>query len=135
MGCRPTGQKHHQPCDILWMADALVRRRLRYCFYATLHLHQPARHLARVESWRNRIARDESRAKLNGQVLRKVNGGGLGGRVSVRGIWAKGANAETSHGGGDDDARRVINCPALAEQRLELLYSVEDALDVQVHDL
>lgn len=73
--------------------------------------------------------------QLDGQVLGEVDRGRFGGRVGVRGVGPEGADADAGHARGDDDATGVLHAGAGPEEGLELLDGVEDALDVEVHDL
>lgn len=115
------------------MANTLVRCRLRQRFHPTLHLDQPARHLAGVETWRDGIAADESRTQLHGQILRQMDHCRLGGGIAVCGVGTKSTHSNPCHRGGDYNAGRVVDRTTLAEQRFQLLHAVEDTLDVQVH--
>ena len=72
--------------------------------------------------------------ELDGQVLGEMDDGGLGCRVAVRRVLPQGADADPAHRRGDDDAGRVGHGGPGAEQCLKLLYGVEDALDVEIHD-
>ena len=132
---RPTGQKHHQASQILRVTQPAIRAHLRELLLPALQLHQPARHLRRIEARRDGVTEDMAGAQLDGQILGEVDGSGLGGRVRVRGVGAQRADADAGDRGGDDDARRILHRRALAEERREFLDRVEDALDVQVHDL
>ena len=50
-----------------------------------------------------------ARAKLEGEVLSKVDGGGFGGGVAECGLFAEGAHANACDGAGDDDAGGVVD--------------------------
>ena len=135
MPAGPPTQEHDQPSNILGLPDPPIRRLSRDILLAADHLHQPVSHLAGIEARGDSIAHDPPRPELDGEVLGEVDGGGLAGAVAVGGLGAEGADAEAGDGGGDEDARGVVDGRVLLEQRLELLHRVEDALDVQVHHL
>ena len=112
-----------------------IRRLLRQDLHPALQLHQSARHLARIEARRDRIAHDPPRTQLHGQVIAQMYGRRFGGRVAVRGVLAEVSDTDPRDGGRDDDAGGVGDGAAFREQRREFLDRVEDGFYVQVHDL
>ncbi len=108
MGRGPTGQKDHQASKILRMTHPPIRRHLRQLVLPALQLHQPARHLTRVEPRRDRIAEDMPRSQLNRQALGEMDRGGFGRRVREGSVVAERADADPRDRGGDDDACRVV---------------------------
>jgi hypothetical protein len=131
---RPPRHENHQSRDILGVANPPIRRLLGQHLGPALQLHQPARHLARVEPRRDGIAQDVPGPELDGQVLGEVDRRGFGGRVGVRRVGPEGADPDPGHRRGDDDARGVLDRRAGGEEGFELLDGVEDGFDVQVHD-
>lgn len=132
---RPARHEHDQAGNILCVADPQVRRTLGQLVRAALQLHQTVGHLGGIETGSDGVAEDMPWAELDGQILGEMDDGRLGGRVSVRGVGTQRADADAGHRRRHDDTRRGLNARIRPEQGLELLDRVEDALDVQVHDL
>lgn len=135
MARSPTTQEDDQTSDILWLTQSLVGDLGRQGFRTTLKFHQAGGHLGGVETGSDGVCEDATGAQLDGEVLGQMDDGSLGGRVRKGGVLAEGADAQAGDTGGHDDATGVLDGGALLQQRGELLGGVEDALDVEVHDL
>lgn len=135
MGTGTAGKVNDSTGDILGLAKALHGVRVCELLSAASLLHETVGHLAREEPRAERVDGDVAGAELEGQVAAEVEDGSLGGRVAVGAVAAQGADAEAGDRGGDDDARGVADGAALLQQGRELADGVEDAADVEVHDL
>lgn len=131
----PTSKIHDDTRDILGPAQPTRRVRLGMLLQPARQLQQPARHLRREEAGADRVHQDVPRAQVDGEVAPEMQYGGLGSRVSERGLAAEGADAEAGGAGRDDDARGVLLRGAPLQERRELLHRHEHGLDVEVHDL
>jgi len=152
MRTRSRAKVHHRPRNILRSPQPLIRRRFRQALRTSLQLHEAVRHLGREEARCQGVAEDALRAELDSEIAGEVQGGGFGSAVGKSCVLAQGADTDACDGGGDDYAGGIFDGGASAEEGSEsgwmlelvgtpttfadaLLYTMEHALDVQIHDL
>lgn len=108
MACGSRAQKDHQSCNILRTTQTTVRGEFFHLLHAALGIDQTTGHLGRVEARGDGVGQDVPGSQFHGQILGQVDGSRLGGRVTGSGVLANGANADSGHGGSDNDARGLF---------------------------
>lgn len=76
-----------------------------------------------------------ARPQLKREIPTQRNNSRLARAIAKRSLRPRSADAQARDARRDNNAARVLDGSALLEERRELLYAQEDALDVQVHDL